>query len=47
MEDKDLKQEPDNRPEEAIEPESASDAVPAETPRRVRRPNPPRHAAKP
>ena len=31
MEDKDLKQEPDNRPEEAIEPESASDAVPAES----------------
>ena len=32
MEDKDLKQEPDNRPEEAIEPEAASDAVPAEKP---------------
>lgn len=30
MEDKDLKQEPDNRPEEAIDPEAASDAVPAE-----------------
>lgn len=30
MEDKDLKQEPDNRPEEAIEPEAVPDAVPAE-----------------
>ena len=35
MEDKDLKQEPDNRPEEAIEPEAASDAVPAENAERI------------